>query len=96
MKFARYGLIAILLSILFLPLHASAVPLNDLLDSGASITEGDKLFSNFTGFYVATAGGNPSSIDVSTSTVGGEQRLQLGEGYVSQSVVPWSCTSNST
>jgi hypothetical protein len=49
MKSVRHGLITILLSILFLPLSALAAPLSELIASGASITVGDKLFSNFSG-----------------------------------------------
>jgi hypothetical protein len=49
MKCARYGLIAILLSIFFLPLNASAVHLDELINLGESITVGDKLFTNFSG-----------------------------------------------
>jgi hypothetical protein len=88
MRYVGYGLIAILFSILVLPLSALAVPLSNLIDNGESITEGDKLFSNFTGsldLFDATFGGafprSLSGIDVSGITVGGEQRLQFGPGF---------------
>ena len=56
MKCARYCLIAILLSIVVLPLSALAANLQDLIDlrdQGASITAGDKLFTNFSGFLMS-------------------------------------------
>jgi hypothetical protein len=62
MSYARYGLIAILLSIFFLPLNASAVHLDELINLGESITVGDKLFTNFSG-SLFSGGANPFAID---------------------------------
>lgn len=78
MRCARYGLIAILLSILFLPLNALAVPLSDLIDLGASITAGDKLFTNFSGGL--SGGGSPVllvDVDVSGFSVGDTHGLSV-------------------
>lgn len=61
MRCARYGLIAILLSIVVLPLSAWATNLQDLIDFGESITAGDKLFTNFSGFVIQ-GGGHPSKL----------------------------------
>ena len=55
MAYTRYGLVAILVNMLVLPLNASAVPLSDLIDLGASITAGDKFFTNFTAACQAAA-----------------------------------------
>ena len=55
MRCARYGLIAILLNILFLPLNALAVRLDELVNFGESITAGNKLFTNFSGSLMSGA-----------------------------------------
>ena len=65
MRYARYGLIAVLLSIFFLPLNASAANLLELIlfsDQGASITAGDKRFTNFSGSLMS-GGANPQLLD---------------------------------
>ena len=78
MRYPRYGLVPILLSILVLPLSALAVPLSDLINSGASITEGDKVFFNFFGTLSGSGFASPldlSGVDVSAITVNGAQTL---------------------
>jgi hypothetical protein len=74
-------LVPILLSILVLPLSALAVPLSDLINSGASITEGDKVFFNFSGTLSGSGFASPldlSGVDVSATTVNGAQTLFIG------------------
>jgi hypothetical protein len=79
MRPARYGLIAILLSIVVLPLSARAVPLDDLL--ATTITQGDALFfSNFSASLFVFNNGRPSDlseIDVSGITVNGASGLRI-------------------
>jgi hypothetical protein len=88
MKSARHGLIAILFSILVLPLSALAAPLSDLSDQfgvpipGASISQGDKLFTNFSAVINAggdafPVGGDLAAIDVSGITVGARHGLSF-------------------
>jgi hypothetical protein len=87
MRPARYGLIAILLSIVVLPLSARAVPLDDLL--ATTITQGDALFfSNFSASLFVFNNGRPSDlseIDVSGITVNGEHGLRVGPGFTGPS-----------
>src|SRR4029453_6416466 len=84
MTCARYGLIAILLSIVVLPLSAMAVPLDDLL--ATTITQGDALhFSNFSAsLFTFSAFSIPedlSEIDVPGITVNGESGLRIGPAF---------------
>jgi hypothetical protein len=82
MKCARYGLIAILLSIVVLPLSAMAAPLDDL---NAPIRQDGLLFSNFSASLFPTiASATPqhlSEIDVSGITVNGESGLRISAGF---------------
>jgi hypothetical protein len=87
MKCARYGLIAILLSIVVLPLSARAVPLDGPIPP---IRQDGLLFSNFSAELftfnpdplnpIATPQ-NLSDIDVSGITVNGESGLRIAAGF---------------
>ena len=87
MKCSRYGLIAILLSIVVLPLSAMAVPLDDL---NAPIMQDGLLFSNFSAelfgsnpdpFNPIATPQNLSEIDVSGITVNGASGLRIASGF---------------
>ena len=79
MKCARYGLIAILLSIVVLPLSAMAVPLDGPIPP---IRQDGLLFSNFSAeLFTYSMNSSPqalSEIDVSGITVNGESGLRIG------------------
>jgi hypothetical protein len=107
MKSARHGLIAVLFSILVLPLSALAAPLSDLSDQfgvpipGASISQGDKLFTNFSAFINAIrafpVSGELAAIDVSGITVGARHGLSfrgsfIANGHPGGSSVRWNCS----
>jgi hypothetical protein len=76
MKSARHGLIAILFSILVLPLTAVAAPLNELI-AGASITTGGMMFSRFSGDLSGVGAGNAGPENLSQVEVSG-----FGNGLV--------------
>jgi len=77
------SLVVILWSVFVLPLTALAVPLDSLIDSGASITQGDKVFDNFTGSLSAFRASpeSLSEVDVSGITVGGAHGLRVSGGF---------------
>jgi hypothetical protein len=79
MKYARYGLIAVLLSILVLPLSAWAANLQDLITFGENITAGEKVFTNFSGSLLSS-GAHPSLL--------GEVLIEFVPGRNSLSVFP--------
>jgi hypothetical protein len=94
MKSARHGLIAILFSILVLPVSAPAVPLGELSDidgvpfPGASISQGDKLFTNFSAFMQAVGSTFDSflGIEVSGITVGQKHGLRFDGPFEATSI----------
>jgi hypothetical protein len=99
MRYARHFLVAILLNILVLPLSAVAAPLSDLVDintgnpiPGASISAGDKQFSNFTaslGFFGAASPTSVAHIDVSGITVGDRHGLGVRGQFDADAIDPF-------
>ena len=88
MKSVRHGLVAILFSILVLPLSALAAPLSELIASGASITAGDKRFSNFSGSLVGMGNffpNNLSQVEVFGLTANNGHGLQFSQEFLAQS-----------
>src|SRR5437867_9761418 len=86
----KVKMVALILAVLSIQANVvQAIPLNTLIDTGGTIQQGDKLFSNFSlDTFVAPGSGSgfsgpasPAGIQVSGITINGDHGVQLSADF---------------